>query len=155
LAKRYAQKFTDQRQRMAWLPAGAQLIDNPIGAPGFFVEPVYAFPGFPEMLQPMAQEILSRLFGSRGAPPKRVIEMTLKIPEGEIAEEVERFAAEHPDLEIGLYPSITAEGPTVSVRCRCPHDALGQWPEVEHFFQKLAASYPVVERSQRNADPGA
>lgn len=145
LARRYGHKFTAQRQRMAWLPEGAQLIDNPIGAPGFFVDPVYAFPGFPEMLHPMAQATLTRLFGPDDGPKTRVLEITLKIPEGEIAEEVERFASEHTEVDIGLYPSITEEGPTVCVRCRAPREAMETWAEVRKFLQKLGSSYPVVE----------
>jgi hypothetical protein len=39
---------------MAQLPRGCVLLANPIGAPGFAIGGVYAFPGFPTMLQPMA-----------------------------------------------------------------------------------------------------
>lgn len=145
LARRYGTRFTDQRQRMAWLPQGAQLIANPLGAPGFFVDPVYAFPGFPEMLHPMAQETLENLLRMEAPAERRALELTLKIPEGDIAEEVERFAAHHPSVEIGLYPSITPEGPTVCVRCRGLKDAATDWNAVHAFLKKLEASHPVVE----------
>lgn len=147
LARRYGDRFTAQRQRMAWLPQGARLIDNPIGAPGFFVEPVYAFPGFPEMLRPMAEETLTRLFGSPGLRERRVVELTLKVSEGDIAEEVERFVTEQPGVEIGLYPRITPQGPMVTVRCRFPAENRGVGAKVEGFLQKLAGNYPV-------GDPG-
>ncbi len=53
LAAKYGEQFTAGRQRMAMLPEGCELIANPIGAPGFFLAGVYAFPGFPNMLRPM------------------------------------------------------------------------------------------------------
>lgn len=140
LAKRYGERFTAQRQRMAWLPQGAQLIDNPIGAPGFSVDPVYAFPGFPEMLHPMAEETLERLLGSRGKIERRVLERTLKVSEGDIAEAVERFLADHPGVEIGLYPKITPEGPEVTVRCRAMGSEEKVWMEAEAFLGQLEAS---------------
>ncbi len=141
LALRYGDRFTAQRQRMAWLPQGAQLIDNPIGAPGFFVHPVYAFPGFPEMLRPMVEETLARLIGPPDERKRRVLEVTLKVPEGDIAEEVERFVTEHPDVEIGLYPRITPEGPEVTVRCRVVESEEKVWLEAEELLRKLKASH--------------
>lgn len=154
LARRYGARFTEQRQRMAWLPEGARLIDNPIGAPGFCVDPVYAFPGFPEMLYPMAEETLRRLLGSLPERGKRALELTLKVPEGDIAEEVERFANDHPGVDIGLYPRITPEGPMVTVRGRCwAHDP-GAWTQVEGFLRKLEGSYPVAEALRELEGPG-
>lgn len=145
LARRYGANFTTQRQRMAWLPQGARLIANPLGAPGFFLDSVFAFPGFPEMLHPMAQEVLKTLRLTQTPPGRKTLELTLKIPEGEIAEEVERFAVQHPSVEIGLYPSITPEGPTVCVRCRGLRDAANDWEAMHGFLQKLEAFYTVVE----------
>lgn len=40
-------EFTPQRQRMADLPDGCSLIENSVGAPGFAIDGIYAFPGFP------------------------------------------------------------------------------------------------------------
>lgn len=141
LSRRYGDRFTPQRQRMAWLPQGARLIDNPIGAPGFFIDPVYAFPGFPEMLRPMAKETLRRLLGSRRETETRVMERTLKVSEGDIAEEVERFVAEHPGVEIGLYPKITPRGPEVTVRCRAVGADEATWRKTEELLGKLEASH--------------
>lgn len=144
LARRYGSRFTAQRQRMAWLPQGAALINNPMGAPGFFVGPVYAFPGFPEMLQPMAEEMLTQLFGSSREGERRMVELTLKVSEGDIAEEVERFVTEHPGVEIGLYPRITPQGPTVTVRCRYPGVDASIGAKVAGFIEKLARAHPVI-----------
>ncbi len=140
LSRRYGERFTPQRQRMAWLPQGARLIDNPIGAPGFFIDPIYAFPGFPEMLRPMAEETLRRLFGNRPETERRVMERTLKVAEGDIAEEVERFVSEHPGVEIGLYPKITPQGPEVTVRCRAVRADTATWRKAEELLERLETS---------------
>ncbi len=145
LARRYGRKFTEQRQRMAWLPEGAALIDNPIGAPGFSVDFIYAFPGFPEMLHPMAQETLTRLFGPAVSVGTQVLELTLGVSEGVIAEEVERFALEHPNVQIGLYPSLNPQGATVTVRCRHLNATPKEWAAVEDFLRSLERSYPVIK----------
>ncbi|MEJ5349735.1 MAG: molybdopterin-binding protein [Desulfosoma sp.] len=145
LARRYGRKFTDQRQRMAWLPEGAKLIDNPIGAPGFSVDAVYAFPGFPEMLHPMAQETLKRLFGPPVSLENQVLELTLGVSEGVIAEEVERFALEYPKVQIGLYPSLSSQGATVTVRCRHFNATPQDWAAAEDFLKNLERSYPVIK----------
>jgi molybdopterin-biosynthesis enzyme MoeA-like protein len=145
LARRYGARFNEQRQRMAWLPEGSQLIENPRGAPGFFVDSVYAFPGFPEMLHPMAEETLTRLLGNPPEKGSRALELTLKVPEGDIAAEVERFANAHPGVEIGLYPRITPEGPMVTVRCRCWGHDPGVWSQAEGFLKNLEGSYPVAK----------
>ena len=93
----------------------------------------------------MAEETLTRLLGNPPEKGSRALQFTLKVPEGDIAEEVERFANDHPGLDIGLYPRITPEGPMVAVRCRCwAHDP-AVWAQVEGFLKKLEGSYPVAE----------
>ena len=100
--------FTPQRQRMAHLPEGCTLIDNPLGAPGFRVAGVYAFPGFPSMLQPMATAVLDELEAG-GQLIKlgelQTEEAELPVSEGVVADLVEVWAAEHPQLKVGIYPS--------------------------------------------------
>jgi len=55
--------------RMAELPKGAKLIDNPINKmPAFSLDDRYFFmPGFPEMSHPMVEEILTRLIPNKQA----------------------------------------------------------------------------------------
>lgn len=117
LKKRYGRHFSEQRQRMAWLPEGSFLIPNEIGAPGFYIDEVYAFPGFPEMLKPMFLWVLDRIFGK---PSEKWFtrEWHLPFSEGVIAADVERFVEEHPGLSVGLYPHLGEKGPEVTVRLR-------------------------------------
>ena len=119
LTDRYGDGYTPQRQRMALLPEGSKLIANPIGAPGFAVEDVYAFPGFPQMLQPMMLEVLGGPHLAAHQPAWTVKDYRLPCAEGEIAMEVETFAADHPHAKIGIYPSSEHFAKEVLLRIRC------------------------------------
>lgn len=95
-------QINDARLRMARIPDGATLIDNPISAaPGFTLENVHVMAGVPTIFQAMVASVLPRLTG--GAP---VISVSVRIErgEGDIAEPLARIAKAHPDLSIGSYP---------------------------------------------------
>ena len=67
------------RLRMARIPEGAQLIDNPISAaPGFSLENVHVMAGVPNIFQAMAASLLPRLTGGRP-----VLSQTHKVMKGE------------------------------------------------------------------------
>lgn len=123
LAAKYGDRFNEQRQRMAWLPEGSDLIDNPLGAPGFSVDEVHAFPGFPSMLEPMMEAVLTRRAGSGGAPCWVTRQVVLPCAEGEIAGEVEAFASRLGAGKLGIYPSSERFGREVTLRLRCPQTA--------------------------------
>ncbi|MBO9475584.1 competence/damage-inducible protein A [Shimia sp. R10_1] len=96
------QDFNAARQRMARIPDGATLIDNPVSvAPGFVVENVYVMAGVPSVFQAMVASVLPTLTG--GAP---LLSQTLRIErgEGEIAGPLAALAEEFSDLSIGSYP---------------------------------------------------
>ncbi len=141
LSRKYGSAYTPERRRMASLPRGARLIPNPIGAPGFFVDPIYAFPGFPEMLHPMAEKVLNELFGIVEKTPFVIREIRLPVGEGTIAAEVESFDKTHPDVEIGLYPRFTSTGPEVTVRCRYRKDSEPAQNAVRRFLDELEKRY--------------
>lgn len=94
--------FNEARQRMARIPDGASLIDNPIStAPGFSVGNVHVMAGVPNIFEAMLAGLLPRLSG--GAP---LLSQTLRLMrgEGEIAGAFAALAAEFPDLSMGSYP---------------------------------------------------
>ena len=105
LAAHYArqgQEFNPARQRMARIPDGATLIDNPVSiAPGFTVENVHVMAGVPRIFEAMVAGVLTGITG--GAP---LLSRTLRVTrgEGEIATDFAAFAAEHPALAMGSYP---------------------------------------------------
>ncbi|MDQ2066881.1 molybdopterin-binding protein [Xinfangfangia sp. CPCC 101601] len=99
---RQGQEFNAARQRMARIPDGAVLIDNPVSiAPGFSIGNVHVMAGVPKIFEAMLASVLPTLTG--GAP---LLSQTLRVlrGEGEIAAEFGRLAAEYPDLSMGSYP---------------------------------------------------
>lgn len=95
-------EFNTARQRMARIPDGASLIDNPVSiAPGFSMENVHVMAGVPAVFQAMVASLLPRLTG--GDP---VLSQSLRIDrgEGEIAEPLATLAAKYPELSFGSYP---------------------------------------------------
>ncbi len=96
------QEFNEARQRMARIPDGAALIDNPVSiAPGFTMGNVHVMAGVPSVFQAMVATVLPTLTG--GAP---LLSQTLRIDrgEGDIAGPLAKLAAKHPMLSIGSYP---------------------------------------------------
>ena len=107
LAAHYARQgmeFNEARQRMARIPDGAALIDNPVSvAPGFSIGNVHVMAGVPRIFEAMVASVLPGLTG--GAP---LLSHSLRVErgEGEIAAGFGALAAEYPDLSMGSYPFI-------------------------------------------------
>jgi molybdopterin-biosynthesis enzyme MoeA-like protein len=143
LSVKYGDRFNSQRQRMAWLPPGSELIANPIGAPGFVVEGIYAFPGFPAMLQPMLSAVLSDMLTANPKQGWLNREFVLPVAEGEIARQVEDFANQHPQARIGIYPSARRIGQEVMLRIRYAPERPELGETFERFVQELQKALPA------------
>lgn len=106
LSERYAAvdtEFTPARRRMARIPNGASLIDNPVsGAPGFQTGNVFTLAGVPQIVEGMLGDIGHRL--RSGAVVKSVTVRGAGLREGDVAEALGALAADHEDLSIGSYP---------------------------------------------------
>ena len=92
------------RLRMARIPQGARLIENPISAaPGFSIGNVHVMAGVPAIFEAMLASILPSLAG--GAP---LLSQSLRIArgEGEIAAPLRTLAEEFPELSFGSYPFV-------------------------------------------------
>ena len=90
------------RLRMARIPDGATLIDNPVRvAQGFSHQKVHVKAGVPSVIQAMVASILPTLTG--GSP---LLSRSLRVVrgEGDIAGPLGVFAADHSDLSVGSYP---------------------------------------------------
>ena len=90
------------RLRMARIPDGAALIDNPVSiAPGFTIANVHVMAGVPLVFQAMVASVLTGLTG--GQP---LLSQTLRVDrgEGEIAATLSALATDFDDLSIGCYP---------------------------------------------------
>ncbi len=113
--------FTPARRRMARVPHGGVLVDNPVSvAPGFQIENVITFAGIPAVMQGMFHAMKHRLTG--GDP---VVSRTVRtnLPEGIIAEPLGALQKRFEDLDIGSYPAFRNGKPSVSLVLRGTDDA--------------------------------
>ena len=106
LAARYAEmdtEFTPARRRMARIPHGASLIDNPVsGAPGFHTGNVFTLAGVPKIVEGMLGDIGHRL--KTGAVVKSVTVRGVDLREGDLAEALGQLSDQHDGGSIGSYP---------------------------------------------------
>lgn len=100
--ERAGQELNEARLRMARIPEGASLIDNPISAaPGFTIENVHVMAGVPTIFEAMVASVLPTLTG--GAPLVSVSRRIFR-GEGDIAGPLGELAERYPELSIGSYP---------------------------------------------------
>lgn len=96
-------QLTPARLRMARIPEGAWLINNPVtGAPGFQLENVFVLAGVPKIARGMLEDIAHRLEG--GAVTQSVSIRLEGVREGDIAELLGEAAQDFPTVSIGSYP---------------------------------------------------
>lgn len=94
--------LNEARLRMARIPDGATLIDNPVSkAPGFSLGNVHVMAGVPKIFQTMVEHLLPKL-----ADGLAVLSDAIRIdePEGRIAGPLRKVAEAHPEVSIGCYP---------------------------------------------------
>lgn len=95
-------EFNDARKKMAEIPVGAVLIDNPVSAaPGFILGNVHVLPGVPRILQAMVELLKPKLVGG---PPVLSRTVACTVGEGTVAEGLGVIQARYPGIEIGSYP---------------------------------------------------
>ncbi len=98
------QELNEARLRMARIPDGADLIDNPVSkAPGFRLENVHVMAGVPTVFHAMVESVLPTLAGGE---PLLSITVRIEVPEGEIAARLGELAKITPSLSFGSYPFI-------------------------------------------------
>lgn len=108
MLERYSpEDLNEARLRMARIPQGADLIDNPISrAPGFKIGNVIVMAGVPAIMQAMLDNVVPTL--EAGA---RMIVRTIEaagLPEGIYAAGLGEIARRHDGVSIGSYPSFQA-----------------------------------------------
>ncbi|MCF8467343.1 MAG: competence/damage-inducible protein A [Sneathiella sp.] len=95
-------EFNDARKRMARIPDGATLVNNPVSkAPGFKIGNVFVMAGVPVIMQAMFDEIAPTLVG--GA---KMLSRTIGagLPEGRVAEKLGALQKQYPNVSMGSYP---------------------------------------------------
>ena len=94
--------LNEARLRMASIPEGATLIDNPVSkAPGFRIGNVNVMAGVPSIMQAMFAGLRSQL---AGGPPMLSRTLDCGLPEGLMAAGLAAIQDAHRDIEIGSYP---------------------------------------------------
>jgi molybdopterin-biosynthesis enzyme MoeA-like protein len=102
--KRTGGELNEARLRMARIPDGATLIDNPVStAPGFTIGNVHVMAGVPAVFETMVASVLPTLSGGE---PLLSQSMRIERGEGEIAGPLSDLAEAYPDLSIGSYPFV-------------------------------------------------
>ena len=99
--------------RWAELPAGARVLDNPLGgAPGFVLENVYVLPGLPTEMEAMFDTVADEL---RCGAPMGAWRRTYRTTESRIVSVLREAEERHPGVLVGSYPSFDAHGAEVEV----------------------------------------
>ena len=105
LRERYSnpEDLNEARLRMARIPHGADLIENPISkAPGFMVENVIVMAGVPAIMQAMLDGVTPKL--KTGKTISSVSIDSGGLPEGAYATGLGEVQKTHPGVIIGSYP---------------------------------------------------
>ncbi|MBB3771417.1 molybdenum cofactor synthesis domain-containing protein [Angulomicrobium tetraedrale] len=100
--------LNEARLRMARIPAGAELVANPVSkAPGFWIGNVIVMAGVPTIMQAMLDEVAPKL-----RTGVKVLSETVRADarEGDIGGPLRLIAQAHPDVTIGSYPFMGEDG---------------------------------------------
>jgi molybdenum cofactor synthesis domain-containing protein len=124
LAAHYAAtgaEFNDARKKMAEVPEGAALVENPVSkAPGFRIGNVYVFAGIPRIMQAMFDSVRGELATGAKIASRTV---SCRIGEGTLAQGLGAIQARHPGIDIGSYPYFAGGGFGVSLVLRGTDEA--------------------------------
>lgn len=112
----------EARLRMARMPEGAILIDNPVSrAPGFQIGNVFVMAGVPKIMNAMMEDVARRL--TRGVPMRsRTVEF--RGGEGDAAKPLGEIQKGFPGVVIGSYPFQAPDGFATNLVLRSRDEAL-------------------------------
>lgn len=97
-----ADNLTEARLRMARVPQGGVLIDNPLSrAPGFQIGNVLVMAGIPVVMQSMIDSVAPRLIGGKPVLSRSVMAL---VRESDIADGLSALQDKYSTVEIGSYP---------------------------------------------------
>lgn len=114
------EQINEARLKMADVPLGATLLDNPVSsAPGFCIGNVYVMAGVPRIMQAMLDAIIPTL---RGGAPVLSLSITTDLPEGTIAAGLTDIQNRYQDIDIGSYPMYKMGSFSTTLVLRSPDD---------------------------------
>ncbi|MCO6186225.1 competence/damage-inducible protein A [Rhizobium sp. L1K21] len=137
--KRRDVPFTEARQRMARMPAGARHIANPVSvAPGFNIGNVYVMAGVPSVFQAMLEGLIPTL----AAGTKTISQMVVSpFGEGDIGLPLAEIQKAHPLTSIGSYPKFDGKrfSTEIVIRSRDEHMLSQATAAVDTMLLEVAA----------------
>ena len=99
----------ESRLRMARVPEGSVLIENPSAGPhGFQIENVFVMAGVPMIMQGMVSTLTKERLD--GGDPVRSRAVGAYLSEGEVAAQLGKIQSFHPNVDLGSYPFYREEG---------------------------------------------
>jgi len=108
--------LTPARLRMARIPAGASLIENPVsGAPGFRIGNVIVMAGVPSIMRAMLEAVTPELETGR---PLLSVTIAVDRPESEIADAFAAQQRRFADVAMGSYPRLANGRPVADLVLR-------------------------------------
>ena len=120
------------RLRMARIPRGAELVDNPTGGPqGFRMANVFVMAGIPAVMQAMLSTV-----AVQGGAVVRSRSVTAYLGESQVATGLTRIQARYPEVDLGSYP-FTRDGrygTTLVMRGTDPDDLAAMLDDVRQLI---------------------
>jgi molybdenum cofactor synthesis domain-containing protein len=109
-------EINEARMRMARVPKGATLVENPISAaPGFRIDNVFVLAGVPVVMRAMFDSLRHQLDGGR---PVLSLAVAAHLSEGAMAAGLGRLQLRYPKVDIGSYPFYRGGRYGTSIVCR-------------------------------------
>ena len=97
-----AENVNEARKKMAILPQGASLLDNPVSsAPGFCIENVFVMAGIPKIFQAMFEAAKKQLIGGKKIKAREVV---ISLTESIIAADFSNLQKKYSEVVMGSYP---------------------------------------------------
>ncbi len=135
--------LTEARLRMARVPGGAELIENPSsGAPGVKMDNVYILAGVPYIAASMLEALTGKLTGG-----KPIVSVTVgaRAPESDVADLLRETEAANPGVMIGSYPFFKDGRYGANFVIRSEDGDLAQRTGAELTAKLREAGYDAVE----------
>ena len=98
----------EARMRMARIPHGATLVENPVSkAPGFRMDNVFVMAGVPKIMQAMMEKIAPQLLTGVVVQSRTIV---FQGGEGDVAKPLKEIQERFGDVTIGSYPFESPQG---------------------------------------------
>ena len=136
--------FNEARQKMAVIPKGALLIDNPVSvAPGFNIKNIYVFAGVPKIMHSMFHSISSKLKNGIIIKSKTI---TCNIGEGKIANSLSQIEKQFLNMKIGSYPYFNPKsfGTSIVVRSQKIEDIDLAIEKLRKIISQFGGKYEIT-----------